>query len=764
MRKRLSAVAALVLLSQTLVLGLDRSEAEAATSINKQLQVSPGVNYKNIKLTNSSVTQTVNLLELNLADSYTSIEVGIPNPITKTATTTNAANANSSAGHRVVGAVNAGFFDMTSKMPLYLLSKDNRIINGGIISEKSDKFVSEPIAFGVLANGNAEIDAFNFDIRASYNGQSYPLSGINRMRDSNEAIIYTSSHEDGYTNTNSYGVEYIITADKAVEPVKFGDVLSGKVTAVRKYGDKTKTAIPKNGFVLSLNGNLWLERYSALAIGDTIQVKLGIDAKWQDSKYMLASGPMLVKDGKVHLTMDPNSSRARERAPRTAVAIDKTKKKVFLVTVDGRQPGYSTGMNMTEFAQYIASLGADRAINLDGGGSTAMSIRNYGSNTVSLVSRPSDGRERLISTTLQAVSTAPLGEPAVLRITQKTPGKVMVGSSVDFTANYVLDQYYNPITFDPSKLSFSVSNSIGTMNGSRFTASQKGDGKVIGKYGNAVRELPVTVVDTIDSFSVSPSSLSLSAGESKKMTTSGKDSSGQPVIYNPSQVKWSVSGNIGTISADGTFKAGTQTASGKITATIGKTTKSISVSVKGSSTAPAPAPGKFSDVNTQYWAYKEISYLADNGIISGYPNGEFKPGDQLTRSHAAILLARALKLNTANVTDPGFKDVPKSHVYYSIIAAVENAGIMGGKEGGLFDPEGKLTRAQMAAILQNAYKLQGMPANDFTDVKPDYWAYKAIGSLAFNEITTGYPDNTFKPGNTVTRAQYSAFLYRILTK
>lgn len=763
MRNKISMIAALMLFVQLMVFGFGDSKVEAAAAVNKQFKVSPGVDYKNITVKNSSGNQTINTLEVNLNDSYTSLEVGIPNPINKTATTISAANANSFDGHRVVGAINGSFFDMTTKMPLYLLSKNNQIINGGIISQEKDKYVSEPIAFGILGNGNAEIDHYNFNTTLTYKDQSFTLSGLNRMRDSDEAIIYTSSHENGYTNTNSYGMEYIITSDSSIrQPLQFGDVLSGKVTAIRKYGDKTNTLIPKNGFVLSLNGSKWLDPLQGMGVGDSVQVKLSIDSKWQNSKYMMASGPMLVKDGKVAMTMDPNSYRAKERTSRTAVAIDKTKKKVFFVTVDGKQPGYSTGMNLTEFAQYLVSLGADRALNLDGGGSTAMGIRNYGSNQVSLVNRPSDGRERYISSTLQAISTAPIGQPAFMRISQKTAGKVLAGSSVDITTNYVLDQFYNPLSIDPSKITFSVSNSVGMINGSRFTAKQAGQATVTGKYGNASRGLTVTVVDSIDKFSISHSSLKLSAGQTKVLSTAGLDSAGKPIIYDKSQVKWSVSGDIGTITQDGKFTAGKNTAKGKIIATAGKSTASIPVEIAG--VAPAPVPGEFTDVNSQYWAYKEIMYLSNNGIISGYPSGEFKPGDKLTRAHAAILLQRALKLDTANVKDPGFSDVSPDHRYYPIIAAVQNAGIMGGKEGNIFDPEGNLTRAQMAAILQNAYQLKGMPEKDFADVKPEYWAYEAIGSLAYNNITTGYPDNTFKPGNTVTRAQYSAFLYRIINE
>jgi len=123
---------------------------------------------------------------------------------------------------------------------------------------------------------------------------------------------------------------------------------------------------------------------------------------------MLASGPQLVRDNKVNITMDTSSSRAREVAPRSAIAIDETGEEVFFVTVDGRTSGHSKGMNLKDFAEYLVELGAARAINLDGGGSTTMAVRKPGDSLISLYNRPSDGRERGVSSVLLALTSEPV--------------------------------------------------------------------------------------------------------------------------------------------------------------------------------------------------------------------------------------------------------------------------------------------------------------------------------------------------------------------
>ncbi|MDX8363798.1 S-layer homology domain-containing protein [Cytobacillus sp. IB215665] len=922
MRKIVTSITVLVLILQMFSFSLVAQKASAESysqNLLDQFQVSPGVTYKNMKLQSSSTTQVANVLDIQLSDPFTSIEVGIPSPLDKLTTVSSSAKANSSNEHQVVGAINGSFYHTSNGLPAYLIAKDNQIYNGGTIASGRENYVNEAIAFGILSNGQASIDHYEVNISLAHNGSTYQLNGINRGRDYEELIVYTPSHSNGYTNTNEYGTEFVVTTDQPLEGLpSFGDVYNGTVQSIRQYGDKTNTAIPKNGFVLSMTGK-WNERLQHVKVGDQLQVSLGIDSQWQNAKYMLTSGPMLVKDGKPYLTIDENSSRAKEKAPRSAVAIDSSKNRVFFVTVDGRQSGYSTGMNLKEFAEYVASLGADRAINLDGGGSTTMVAREHGDQYASVANKPSDGRERAVSTSLHVVSSAPNDVPATIELHMKEQGKVVEGASVEVVFDYVIDKYYNPLSYDSTKLSLQVTNNLGRFEGMKFIAEKSGTGKIIATYEGAVKELPITVVDTIDKLTISPDSLVVASGQTQQMNLQASDSNGDKLIYNSSLVSWSVTEGIGTISNSGLFTAADAEGSGKITATLGKTSVSVPVTVnnkplsldsfddvskwvaesarasasiaksseseprhEGSAslkltydfsvgeegvaaayvTAKQPikvsskplklglwvygdgnnhwlrgkindSTGKthtidftseggltwtgwkyveadipqditapievskvyvaegvkekqgtgeiyfdklqavfsesyneqlFSDVPEDSWAVTEIEYLASKKVINGYPDGSFLPYSNLTRAHAAVLLDRALNLDTSNITNPNFKDVPTDHQYYKTIAAVANAGIVKGKEDGSFDPEGTLTRAQMAAILQRAYDLVGQAGTDFKDVPVNHWAYKEISALAANGVTTGYEDQTFKPNNYVNRAQFSAFLYRIFTK
>lgn len=170
----------------------------------------------------------------------------------------------------------------------------------------------------------------------------------------------------------------------------------------------------------------------------------------------------------------------------------------------------------------------------------------------------------------------------------------------------------------------------------------------------------------------------------------------------------------------------------------------------------------FKDVSSDNTLSTEIDYLVERGIIKGYPNGTFKPNEYVTRAQVAVMITRALALKTTNVKNPKYQDVPTSHIYYKEIAATQNAGIFDAAKK--FNPNGTLTRADMAIVLQRAFKLKGTTSPYyFTDVTEKTPGYKEILAVANNNITSGYQDGSFKPKLPLTRAHFSAFVARALT-
>lgn len=157
-----------------------------------------------------------------------------------------------------------------------------------------------------------------------------------------------------------------------------------------------------------------------------------------------------------------------------------------------------------------------------------------------------------------------------------------------------------------------------------------------------------------------------------------------------------------------------------------------------------------------------ISQLVERGIVGGFPDGTYKPNEQVTRGQAAKIIAQILNLNTQNVKDPSFKDVSKDHPFYGAIAALVNEGIIAGFEDKTFKPNAPLTRAQMAKILSIGFEFpeQQLTDNRFTDVGATNWYASFVQALLTNNITSGTTATTFSPNEFVTRGQLASFVVR----
>lgn len=169
----------------------------------------------------------------------------------------------------------------------------------------------------------------------------------------------------------------------------------------------------------------------------------------------------------------------------------------------------------------------------------------------------------------------------------------------------------------------------------------------------------------------------------------------------------------------------------------------------------------FPDVNEGDFFYDAVMDLAnrDVPVIKGYADGKFGPYNQVTRGQAAVMLSNALGLDTENVTDPEFKDIPTTHDYYGAIAALANAGHISGYADNTFKPSEPISRYHMALILASAYDLVANDIDElpFTDIKiADY--KDEIAALFENKVTVGTTPTTFSGDNKVTRGQMAVFI------
>lgn len=885
------------------------------TSSANYFTVTPGVEYK--KGTNQwkNKAQSIHTVEVDVNRPEVTVAAIVPNPLNARSRLTNLLKMNSSDGRHVVAGINASFFHARSGDPAYLLSSAGFVNTYGVISTGNDEYMSVPTAFGMDKNGKGKIGKFDYEATVKIGNTETKISSINKAREANEVILYTPTYSYDSTRANAYGVEFVISnlSGSIEEGYQLGKNVTAKVSAITPYGSRD-SKIPANGAVISIQGGEQAAAFKDVKVGDEVSLSIDLQDPWKEAGFVLASGPLLVQNGKVDMTINPNSSRAKTVHPRTAVAVNQDGSKVFFVTVDGRRAG-SSGMNLTEFSEYLVSIGAYAALNLDGGGSTTMAVRKRGDLYPSIFNRPSDNYERAISAAIGAVSLTKTGAATTIEAQVKGPSALLVGGTTSIEVVSGLDNYFNPVSIDKSAITYSVQGDIGTISKSGlFTATKAGKGTISAKFGNATKSFPIEVISAPASIQIVGASQEVAANDTVQFSVKAFDNNGKELAFSKDIIKWQVSSALGTINDRGLLKTnasgkGTLTASigskshsqhleilngGKVIHSFenasdwraesarakttlrfdgtkaplrdGKTALTLSydytayptgtsasyavakspimmqvkptnlglwvygdgashwlraqirdnngqvhtinltensgLNWKGWKYVKASIPSAingpisleriyiaetsiqkknsgsiyidrlvaeygnthkeplFNDVSLNHRAAADIEYAVGKGWIQGDLDGTFKPENNISRAHAAVLISRVLNLSSTNPAK--FSDVPTAHRYSKEIAAVVEAKIMSGNSPTTFNPNGFLTRAQMAKVLVNSYKLTADPKQYelLKDVPKEFWGFDDIHVLRANQVTI-VEDGFYRPFERVKRYQIAAFLTRI---
>lgn len=171
----------------------------------------------------------------------------------------------------------------------------------------------------------------------------------------------------------------------------------------------------------------------------------------------------------------------------------------------------------------------------------------------------------------------------------------------------------------------------------------------------------------------------------------------------------------------------------------------------------------FSDVSLYE---KEIQFLVDEKVLTGYEDGSFKPKNNLNRLNGVQVLLRAKGITNFDAPNPGFTDMtPTTHGYAEVAKAVE-LGMISGKTNAdgsrYFDPTAPLTRGQMAKIIVEAMDYPVDTSYTFRDVPASNGFAKYISTLAAAGVTEGYEDNTFRPNLAISRQHFALFVARML--
>ncbi|WP_203363522.1 S8 family serine peptidase [Bacillus sp. REN10] len=174
---------------------------------------------------------------------------------------------------------------------------------------------------------------------------------------------------------------------------------------------------------------------------------------------------------------------------------------------------------------------------------------------------------------------------------------------------------------------------------------------------------------------------------------------------------------------------------------------------------PGPA---FKDLSLSHWYNRYMTYLYHEQVLQGYPDRTIQPTKLLTRGEAAILVGRAIGVDTSNATTK-FTDI-QSTVSAPYVAALADKKIISGYSDGTFRPNEQVTRAQMAILIAKAYEVTPQTSGPFKDVTKNVTGNEFINALATHNIVSGYLDGTFRPYGKIDRASFSVFLAKAENK
>ena len=184
----------------------------------------------------------------------------------------------------------------------------------------------------------------------------------------------------------------------------------------------------------------------------------------------------------------------------------------------------------------------------------------------------------------------------------------------------------------------------------------------------------------------------------------------------------------------------------------------------GTTQQASAATNPFKDVKASYY-YDAVIDLNSKKIVTGKSKTVFGVGDKATRAQTAQYIANALNLDTKNVKNPGFTDVPKTHANYGAIAALANKGIINGVGNKKFAPNGTLERYQIAKILTLAFELdiKKTSSSKFKDISIlDKTLQSYIHTLVDYGIAKGTSTTTFAPKTHVNKQDLAVFIYRTI--
>ncbi|WP_238162795.1 phosphodiester glycosidase family protein [Kribbella capetownensis] len=478
------------------------------------------------------------------------------------------------ASRGAIAGVNGDFFDINdTTAPLGVgIQRDGRLINAPAAGHNDTAVIGKDglgqIAQLFLQGGATDDDATKLEL-TNLNSPAVNSGGIG---------LYTPQWGDA---ARTRTVDGLPTVREVI--LRDGVVVSSAATP-------GTTPLAANEQAL-IGREAGADALTAFEVGDKVDVEYGLRPDAANVAVGISGNYQLAKDGVV-----PADVPDADLAPRTAVGFDKDGSRMFLLTVDGRATG-SRGLSLKEMGELMIGLGADDALNLDGGGSSTMLARSPGEAGPQVVNDPSDGGERLIPNGLgllpvkgsgrlkgyqvEALGTAADGPDADV----SRSSRVLTGLSRVLTATGH-DETYAPATGTPY---WFAGGNVRVDQQGVVTGRRAGDVVVTAARGSANGRFPMTVLGTPTRLAPSTRQVSLADSVAKGFfEVDGYDADGFSTWIEPRDVRLTYDPAVVKVVAKGNgFEVNVlsdEAVSTVVTANVGDLTTQLSVTAGLTST------------------------------------------------------------------------------------------------------------------------------------------------------------------------------------
>jgi len=496
---------------------------------------------------NVAVSSNANVLKIDLHNPYAKLDVmtGKNNQFT-----TRQSVRGMALETGALAGVNGDFYAVTGEgAPL-----GGQISNGQLMSSPS--ILQGMYAFALTKDNQPVIDRFTFTGSVASEGGrvEFPLAGVN------SAVYWTEpnkkhSHQDViHLYTSAWGSKSR-AMDTMTTPTEL--LVQGGIVVQISEKQQLDMVPPADGYILRAAGTMGPLLAKSFNVGDRIYtdyqlVPVDSSKSYDTSNFQMMIGghTILVDNGTVAKFSRDVSGLAGYRS-RTGLGYSKDGRYAYLLTVDA--VGDSKGMSLSEFQNFMLSMGVWKGLNLDGGGSTQMVSRPLGDTDAILVNKPENGTARLVVNGLGVYTTAPQGQLAGVFIQSENAMFINEKKILQLKA---YDEFYNPMKVDPTGLAWTASSDVGVFVGPEFTALKPGTVKVTAKGNGDIthsKEIDVVGRKDINSMTFETKDFVVTEGDSLELPVIVATVKGVKRTVPAELLEWEF------IGFDGTFEAQSNT-------------------------------------------------------------------------------------------------------------------------------------------------------------------------------------------------------------